>query len=103
MSYVGEPFKHDIFVSYSHGSDADGEGTLKGWSLAFVRELEREMRADRAFRDTLSLFVDSQGKSGQRLDPMSPLTEQLNTHVGSTAARANDSGLPSLSLVPRGA
>jgi hypothetical protein len=85
LAYVGEPFRHDIFVSYSHGSDVDGEGTHRGWSLAFVRELEREMRADRAFRDTLSLFVDSQGKSGQRIDPMSPLTDQLTAHAAGAA------------------
>lgn len=85
LSYVGEPFGHDIFVSYSHGSDADGDATLQGWSLAFVRELERELRADRTFRDTLSLFVDAQGQPGQRLDRMAPLTDQLDTHVGAAA------------------
>jgi hypothetical protein len=85
LSYVGEPFEHDIFVSYSHGSDDDGNTTLQGWSLAFVRELERELRADRSFRDTLSLFVDSQGKAGRRLDRMAPLTDQLETHVGAAA------------------
>jgi hypothetical protein len=32
--------------------------------------------------DTLSSFVDAQGRTGQRLDPMSPLTDQLDAHVG---------------------
>ncbi|WP_217283901.1 hypothetical protein [Pseudaquabacterium terrae] len=85
MSYVGQPFAHDIFVSYSHGSDAAGDATLQGWSLAFVGQLERELRADRAFRDTLSLFVDAQGRAGQRLDRMAPLTDQLDSHVGAAA------------------
>lgn len=85
LSYVGDPFRHDLFVSYSHGSDADGDPTLQGWSLAFVRELERELRADRAFRDTLSLFIDAQGAQGQRLDRMAPLTDQLDAHVGAAA------------------
>lgn len=79
MSYVGEPFEHDIFVSYSHGSDAVGDPTLRGWSLAFVRELQEELRADRSFRDTLALFVD------ERLDRMAPLTDQLDTKAGAAA------------------
>jgi hypothetical protein len=37
LSYVGEPFEHDIFVSYSHGSDADGDATLQGYLPALAR------------------------------------------------------------------
>ena len=85
MAYVGDPFKHDIFVSYSHGADADGDAMLKDWSVAFVRELERELRSDRAYRNLLSLFLDAHDRPGQRLDPMAPLSEQLDAHVGASA------------------
>jgi hypothetical protein len=45
VSYVGEPFTHDIFVSYSYGEpDASGTSRLQRWSQAFVRELENEFK-----------------------------------------------------------
>ncbi len=79
MSYVGEPFDLDLFFSYSHGSDKEGDPTLRGWSLAFVRELVEELRSDRSFRDTLAWFVD------ERLDRMAPLTDQLDLKAGAAA------------------
>ncbi len=85
MAYVGAGFEHDIFVSYSHGADAEGQPMLKNWSVALVRELERELRSDRAYRDTLSLFIDAHDRPGQRLDPMAPLTPQLDAHVKASA------------------
>jgi hypothetical protein len=40
MSFLGEPFKHDLFVSYSHGDfDRPGDPKLKAWSQAFIRAL----------------------------------------------------------------
>ncbi len=85
MSYVGAPFEHDLFVSYSHGADAQGQPMLKDWSVAFVRELERELRSDREYRNALSIFLDAHDGAGQRIDPMAPLTEQLDRHVGASA------------------
>lgn len=85
MAYVGEPFRNDIFVSYSHGSDAQGDATLQDWSLAFVRALKDEIRALPAFRNSLSLFVDAHDATGQGIDPMAPLTEQLEAQVGAAA------------------
>ncbi|MEJ8851595.1 toll/interleukin-1 receptor domain-containing protein [Variovorax rhizosphaerae] len=85
LSYCGLPFQHDIFVSYSHGSDARGEPSLQHWSLAFVRALREELRADRAFRDALSLFIDAEGEPGRRLDAALPLAEQLEAQVQSAA------------------
>ena len=53
MAFVGPPFVHDLFISYSHGGDdGAGNGYLQPWSAAFARELERELRADRKFRCT---------------------------------------------------
>jgi hypothetical protein len=42
--FLGEPFQHDLFVSYSHGDfDGSGQSNLKTWSQAFGRELEMEL------------------------------------------------------------
>ena len=45
MSYVKDPFKHDIFVSYSHGNvDGTDDSALKAWSQGFVKVLEAELK-----------------------------------------------------------
>ena len=85
MSYVGEPFRHDLFVSYSHGDDGSGGAYLKPWSAAFTHELERELRADRRFRTSLSVFLDQDHRPEQSLDPMAPLTAQLQEQIAGAA------------------
>jgi hypothetical protein len=77
MAYVGEPFVDDVFVSYSHGEpDSDGQYRLKQWSTAFARELERELRQFPKGSE-LSFFIDQHRSPDQGLDPMLPLTDQL--------------------------
>ncbi|WP_298232395.1 hypothetical protein [uncultured Azohydromonas sp.] len=83
MSYCGDPFQHDIFVSYSHGSDADGEPFLQQWSHMFVRALRQELRSDPDYRNKLGMFFDAEGEPGSRIDPALPLTEQLEAKVQS--------------------
>ncbi len=85
MSYVGAPFAHDLFVSYSHGTGADGHGVLRPWSESFVRELERELRADHRLRHPLSLFMDVRTQAGHGVDPMTGLTAQLKQQIGDSA------------------
>lgn len=85
MSYVGEPFAHDLFISYSHGDDGTGGAYLQPWSAAFATELERELRADRKFRAALKVFLDQDHRPGQGVDPLAPLTEQLRREIGATA------------------
>lgn len=85
MAYVGLPFLHDVFVSYSHGDDGSGQSYLQPWSLAFARELERELRSDRRFRQDLRVFLDDDHRPGQGIDPMAPLTEQLRDDIGASA------------------
>lgn len=85
MAYVGSPFVHDVFVSYSHGDDGSGQSYLQPWSLAFARELERELRSDRRFRQDLRLFLDDSHRPGQGIDPMAPLTDQLRDEIGASA------------------
>lgn len=85
MAYVGLPFLHDVFVSYSHGDDGSGQSYLQPWSLAFARELERELRSDRRFRQNLRVFLDDDHRPGQGIDPMAPLTDQLRDDIGASA------------------
>ncbi len=86
MSYVGPPFAHDVFVSYSHGDfDGDGNSPLKRWSQAFARELESELRVHPKFGRELALFLDSHHHAGQGVDPMAGLTEQLRKDIGNSA------------------
>ena len=86
MSYVGQPFAHDVFISYSHGDvDGDGISPLKRWSQAFARELESELRVHPKFGRDLALFFDQHHHSGQGIDPMASLTDQLRTDIANSA------------------
>jgi hypothetical protein len=86
MSFVGPTFRHDIFVSYSHGDvDEDGESLLKQWSLAFVRELERELQAFDDLGPHIRIFVDQGHRPGHHLDPMVPLTDGLLVEIAHSA------------------
>jgi hypothetical protein len=81
MSYVGEPFKHDLFVSYSHGDfDRSGHSNLKKWSMAFVRELEGELSLHPNFRE-IKVFLDEHHRPDHGLDPMEPLTSELRQEI----------------------
>jgi hypothetical protein len=85
FAHVGAPFGYDLFISYSHGDDGAGGGYLQPWSMAFAKELERELRADRKYRQTLRIFLDLDHRPGHGVDPMAPLTEQLHEQIGSSA------------------
>lgn len=85
MSYVGAPFDHDIFVSYSHGADGAGDSFLQPWSAAFAEELDRELRAEPKFRRDLRIFLDASLRPGSGVDPMAPLTEQLSGQIAASA------------------
>ncbi len=88
-SYVGKPFKHDIFITYSHG-DADGDGIakLKQWSEGFARELEEELKAMPDLAANIRIFRDENDQLASGLDPMAPLTEQLKEDVARSAILA---------------
>jgi hypothetical protein len=89
MSYVGDPFTHDLFVTYSH-ADAQGVGAsrLKAWSQGFIRELEAELRVNPRLANDLVLFFDDHHVPAQGLDPMSGLTDQLRADVAGSALLA---------------
>jgi TIR domain-containing protein len=81
MCFLGEPFQHDLFVSYSHGDfDGSGESNLQKWSQAFVRELEKDLRQHPKF-GKLKIFLDQDHRPDQGLDPMVPLTDELRDKI----------------------
>jgi hypothetical protein len=82
MCFLGEPFQHDLFVSYSHGDfDGSGQSNLKTWSQAFARELEGELRQKPKFRE-LCIFLDQHHRPSEGVDPLKPLTSQLKKEIG---------------------
>ena len=76
MCYLGDPFVHDLFVSYSHG-DPDGRGSspLKEWSRCLIRCLEEDIRVPWPEFDPLDIFLD------EDLDPTLALTAELRMKV----------------------
>lgn len=89
MSYVGAPFTHDLFITYSHG-DAVGNGNslLRRWSVAFARELEGELQFYQDIGPRLSLFLDHKHRPGEGIDPLQPLTPALQQDIGASAVVA---------------
>lgn len=89
MSYIGSPFKFDLFVSYSHG-DVEGTGSslLKSWSAGLARELEAELRFNPKFSADLKVFFDDHYRPDQRVDPMALLTDQLRDDISGSALLA---------------
>src|SRR5690606_40519940 len=79
------PSANIFLVSYRHGDDCSGQSYLQPWSEAFARELERELRADRRFRQQLKIFLDENQRPGQGIDPMAPLSDQLRKDIGAAA------------------
>ncbi len=86
MAYIGGPFTHDLFISYSHGTIDEGvESPLKHWSDGFIRELELELRQHPKFGRDLAIFFDDHPRPGHGLDEHAGLTEQLRAEIGSAA------------------
>ena len=66
VSYIGEPFTHDLFVSYSHGTiEGEALSPLKRWSDAFIRELERELRTNPKYAGICDLLRRSPAERGR--------------------------------------
>lgn len=85
MCFLGEPFKYDLFVSYSHGAfDGSGRSPLKEWSQMFVADLERQLRQIASFQH-VRVFLDQDQRPDQSVDPTDPLTGQLTCDISSAA------------------
>jgi hypothetical protein len=79
MSYVGQPYEHDVFVSYAHGVAEDDIAPLKHWSQRLIVELKASIRNTAPdFRD-LDVFIDLD------LDPTRQLTPYLKDKVKKSA------------------
>lgn len=85
MARLAPEFRHDIFVSYSHG-DVKGDGTslLKTWSQGFARELEAELRTTPGFQQ-VAVFLDESRRPEQGLAAADPLTAQLRDAAADAA------------------
>lgn len=89
MSFVGGPFEHDVFITYSHGDAAgDGQSMLKHWSEGFAAELERELNANADADNLIKVFRDQHLRPDQGLDPNMPLTEEIKSQISKSAALA---------------
>jgi hypothetical protein len=86
MSYVGQPFAHDIFISYTHADAAgDGNSHHKRWSQSFARELEAELRSLPRLGTAVRMFLDEDHRPERGVDPMAPLSDQLQSEIGASA------------------
>jgi hypothetical protein len=84
MSFVGDPFDLDIFVSYSHGDiQGNGQSPLKQWSQSFVRELQIELQVE--INAATKLFLDENPRPGQGVDRMAPLSGDLKDKISGAA------------------
>jgi TIR domain len=85
MCFLGKPFQHDLFVSYSHGDfGGDGKSDLKDWSACLAKELEDELRLIPRFKSA-SVFRDEDHRPSKGIDPALPLSEQLEKKIQASA------------------
>lgn len=85
MSYLGSPFQHDLFVSYSHGAFPDNhDPELKRWSQKFAEDLRAELAGSGEF-DAISVFLDEGERSDENVDRTEQLTGLLRDRVVNSA------------------
>jgi hypothetical protein len=85
MSFLGEPFKHDLFVSYSHGAFGGRlDSELKRWSQRFAEDLRKELAGTTEF-ERISVFLDESERSDETVDRTDLLTGFLRDRVANSA------------------
>jgi hypothetical protein len=85
MSFVGEPYLADIFISYSHGDvRGTGDANFRQWSRCFWRELQREFEAHDDLAG-LSIFFDSSDRPSEGVDPFVALDPRLEEQASNAA------------------
>lgn len=85
MSFVGEPYTSDVFISYSHGDvRGTGESNFKQWSNGFWRELQREFEAHDDLSG-LTIFFDSSDRPSEGVDPFVALDPRLEEQASNAA------------------
>ena len=79
--FLGEPFDHDLFVSYSHGAfNGQHDSELKRWSQKFAKDLRAELARAIEFENA-SVFLDDSDRHDEGVDRATGLTEQLRGRV----------------------
>jgi hypothetical protein len=85
MSFVGEPYTNDVFISYSHGDvHGTGDTNFKQWSRCFWRELRREFESDDDLPG-LTIFFDSSDRPNEGVDPFISLDPHLEERASNAA------------------
>ena len=80
MPFVGEPYRHDVFLTYAHGDPgATQRSPLATWSRRFADLLIGDIQAVDPSFDSLDLFQDKD------LDRTLPLASQLQEKVRESA------------------
>lgn len=77
-------YRHDLFVSYSHG-DINGadDSLLSDWSQDFVALLSKFLTS--VLKKPVSIYLDVSRDPLRRVNPMSPLDEQLAEAINKSA------------------
>ncbi len=77
-------YRHDLFISYSHGDiEGTGKSLLKDWSLAFGECLRDYLVG--ILKAPVSIYVDEGKDSGTAVNPMAPLARQLAQAIDQSA------------------
>jgi hypothetical protein len=85
MSFLGEPLKHDLFVSYSHGAfKGEHNSDLKLWSQKFAEDLRKELAGNTVFEE-ISVFLDEGERSDENVDRTEKLSRLLHGRVAGSA------------------
>jgi hypothetical protein len=85
MSFVGEPYLSDVFISYSHGNvSGEGGGNFKRWSRSFWRELRTELR-DHPDLTGVQIFFDESNRQNEGVEPFLPFGESLEEQAAQAA------------------
>jgi hypothetical protein len=83
--YLGEPFQHDLFVSYSHGAfPGEHNSELKRWSQKFAKDLRAELAGHGEFAG-ISVFLDESDRPDENVDRTAQLTGLLGDRVANSA------------------
>jgi hypothetical protein len=86
MSYIGDPFRYDVCISYAHG-DPKGKGDtrFKCYSQAFIRELIAELKEEQDFGAKIEVFFDDSEDHDAGLDVNVGLTPQIRDAMSQSA------------------
>lgn len=83
MAYLGKSYTHEIFISYCHGDAA-----LEAYSQKFARDLQAELSAFPQLSrpgEEIRVFFDSHQQIESALNPMHPLSAELETKARESA------------------